>query len=60
MIKNQFIVPGAYVSPAVRWVEISARKSVMYTSPTGGGLDFGNDPGSIHGLDDQAEDYGDL
>lgn len=59
MIKNQFIVPGAYVSPAVKWVEISARKSVMYTSPKTGGLDFDNEPGSIHDMGD-SDGYGDI
>lgn len=59
MLKINSNVPAAYVSPAVKWVEISTKKSVMYTSQPGGGLDFGNDPGSIHGLDDP-EGYDDI
>lgn len=46
------------MSPAVKWVEISTKKSVMYTSQPGN-LRFDNEPGSIHGMNEE-DDYGDI
>lgn len=59
MLKHKSIVLASYVSPAVKWVELSTRKSIMYTSPTTRNLDFDNDPGSVHETGD-VTDYGDL
>lgn len=52
MLKNYSIVPGSYVSPAVKWVN-ARQGGVMCTSPGYG------DPGQAGGIgiyDDSEED----
>lgn len=61
MIKNSKTSEKAlYAAPNCKCVSMRTRRSVLSTSPTEGYLRYGNEPGTVVGLEEAEDGYGDI